>query len=196
MNAFFVIGTLYTYIRNDEYPNQANMTRIQTILIGIFILMVVAVNIFLQSSSWRLPIENYINSKLEENSDWQIKIPNLEGNLLGTVMGKGMKFHHDNGSQIIFGDYSIKVNYLQSFFSTPTLSLLRVENILFSPIINTDSISTDNADSLDLDFPSKFNFIIQNISLGGVVEIPVNNVIKTMRHSSILSLIWIVFLVM
>ncbi len=181
MNAFFVIGTLYTYIRNDEYPNQANMTRIQTILIGIFILMVVAVNIFLQSSSWRLPIENYINSKLEENSDWQIKIPNLEGNLLGTVMGKGMKFHHDNGSQIIFGDYSIKVNYLQSFFSTPTLSLLRVENILFSPIINTDSISTDNADSLDLDFPSKFNFIIQNISLGGVVEIPVNNVIKTMK---------------
>jgi hypothetical protein len=92
-----------------------------------------------------------------------------------------MKFRHDNGSQIIFGDYSIKVNYLQSFFSTPTLSLLRVENILFSPIINTDSISTDNADSLDLDFPSKFNFIIQNISLGGVVEIPVNNVIKTLK---------------
>ena len=141
MNAFFVIGTPYTYIRNDEYPNQANMTRIQTILIGIFILIVVAVNIYLQSSSWRLPIENYINSKLEENSDWQIKIPNLEGNLLGTVQGKGMKFRHGNGSQIIFGDFSIKVNYLQSFLSAPTLSLLRVENILFSPIINTDSIS-------------------------------------------------------
>ncbi len=181
MNAFFVIGTLYSYIRNDEYPIQAEMTRIQTTLIGIFILLVVAVNIFLQSSSWRLPIETYINSKIDENSNWQISIPNLEGNLLGIVQGNGMNFHHKNGSQIIFGDFSIKVNYLKSIFSAPTLSLLRVENILVSPIINTDSISTNTPDSLDMDFPSKINFIIENLHLSGVVEIPINNVSRTLQ---------------
>jgi len=157
------------------------MTRIQTILIGIFILIVVAVNIFLQSSSWRLPIENYINSKIEEHSDWQINIPNLEGNLLGTVEGTGMYFHHRNGSQIIFGDFSIKINYLKSIYSAPTLSLLRVENILVSPIINTDSISTNTPDSLVFDISSKVNFIIENLHLSGVVEIPINNVSRTLQ---------------
>ena len=146
------------------------MTRTQSIILGIFFLIIVAVNIILQSSSWRLPIQNYVNSKLKENTEWHITIPELEGNLLGTVKGKGMKFSHENGSDIIFGEFSIKVNYLRSLFTAPTLTQLRVEDILVSPVIDPDSIriETDN-DSLEIDIPSGLNFTIEDLRLGGIV---------------------------
>ena len=158
------------------------MTRTQSIILGIFFLLIVAVNIFLQSSSWRLPIQNYVNSKLKENTEWQITIPELEGNLLGTVKGKGMKFSHENGSEVIFGDFSIRVNYLRSLFTAPTLTQLRVEDILVSPVIDPDSIriETDN-ESLDIDIPSGLNFTIEDLRLGGIVYIPIKNVSKAMR---------------
>ena len=158
------------------------MTRTQSIILGIFFLIIVAVNIFLQSSSWRLPIQNYVNSKLKENTEWHITIPELEGNLLGTVKGKGMKFSHENGSDIIFGEFSIKVNYLRSLFTAPTLTQLRVEDILVSPVIDPDSIriETDN-DSLEIDIPSGLNFTIEDLRLGGIVYIPIKNVSKALR---------------
>ena len=158
------------------------MTRTQTIILGIFFLIIVAVNIFLQSSSWRLPIQNYVNSKLKENTEWHITIPELEGNLLGTVKGKGMKFSHENGSDIIFGEFSIKVNYLRSLFTAPTLTQLRVEDILVSPVIDPDSIriETDN-DSLEMEIPSGLNFTIEDLRLGGIVYIPIKNVSKALR---------------
>ena len=158
------------------------MTRTQSIILGIFFLLIVAVNIFLQSSSWRLPIQNYVNSKLKENTEWQITIPELEGNLLGTVKGKGMKFSHENGSEVIFGDFSIRVNYLRSLFTAPTLTQLRVDDILVSPVIDPDSIriETDN-DSLDMDIPSGLNFAIENLLLEGIVKIPIKNVFSTLQ---------------
>ena len=158
------------------------MTRTQSIILGIFFLIIVAVNIFLQSSSWRLPIQNYVNSKLKENTEWHITIPELEGNLLGTVKGKGMKFSHENGSDIIFGEFSIKVNYLRSLFTAPTLTQLRVEDILVSPVIDPDSIriETDN-DSLEMEIPSGLNFTIEDLRLGGIVYIPIKNVSKALR---------------
>ena len=158
------------------------MTRTQSIILGIFFLIIVAVNIILQSSSWRLPIQNYVNSKLKENTEWHITIPELEGNLLGTVKGKGMKFSHENGSDIIFGEFSIKVNYLRSLFTAPTLTQLRVEDILVSPVIDPDSIriETDN-DSLEIDIPSGLNFTIEDLRLGGIVYIPIKNVSKALR---------------
>ena len=158
------------------------MTRTQSIILGIFFLIIVAVNNFLQSSSWRLPIQNYVNSKLKENTEWHITIPELEGNLLGTVKGKGMKFSHENGSDIIFGEFSIKVNYLRSLFTAPTLTQLRVEDILVSPVIDPDSIriETDN-DSLEIDIPSGLNFTIEDLRLGGIVYIPIKNVSKALR---------------
>ena len=157
------------------------MTRTQSIILGIFFLIIVAVNIFLQSSSWRLPIQNYVNSKLKENTEWHITIPELEGNLLGTVKGKGMKFSHENGSDIIFGEFSIKVNYLRSLFTAPTLTQLRVEDILVSPVIDPDSIriETDN-DSLEMEIPSGLNFTIEDLRLGGIVYIPIKNVSKAL----------------
>ena len=158
------------------------MTRTQSIILGIFFLIIVAVNIFLQSSSWRLPIQNYVNSKLKENTEWHITIPELEGNLLGIVKGKGMKFSHENGSDIIFGEFSIKVNYLRSLFTAPTLTQLRVEDILVSPVIDPDSIriETDN-DSLEMEIPSGLNFTIEDLRLGGIVYIPIKNVSKALR---------------
>ncbi len=158
------------------------MTRTQSIILGIFFLIIVAVNIFLQSSSWRLPIQNYVNSKLKENTEWQITIPELEGNLLGTVKGKGMKFSHENGSDIIFGEFSIKVNYLRSLFTAPTLTQLRVEDILVSPVIDPDSIRIEtDYDSLDMDIPSGLNFAIENLLLEGIVKIPIKNVFSTLQ---------------
>jgi len=147
------------------------MTRTQSIILGIFFLLIVAVNIFLQSSSWRLPIQNYVNSKLKENTEWQITIPELEGNLLGTVKGKGMKFSHENGSEVIFGDFSIRVNYLRSLITAPTLTQLRVEDILVSPVIDPDSIRIEtDYDSLDMDIPSGLNFAIENLLLVNLLE--------------------------
>jgi len=151
------------------------MTRIKSIFVGIFFLILIAVNIFLQSSAWRQPIEKYVNSKLSINSDWQVSIPELKGNLIGTIQGKGIKLYHENGSEVIFGDFSIKINYFKSLFISPTLSQLRVENIYVSPVINTDSISFENKDSLEIEIPTELNFVIENLRLGGVIKIPLKN---------------------
>ncbi|MEA1881835.1 MAG: hypothetical protein U9N31_05480, partial [Candidatus Marinimicrobia bacterium] len=158
------------------------MTRTQSIILGVIFLIIVAVNIFLQSASWRQPIEIYVNKMLDDDAGWHVSIPVLEGNLLGTVQGKGMKFSHKNGSIVIFGDFAIKVNYLRSIISKPTLSLLKVEDIFVSPVIITDSLQFDtDSDSFKIDVFADLNFIIEDLRLGGIIEIPINENVKTVQ---------------
>jgi len=152
------------------------MTRTQSILLGILFLLIVAVNIFLQSASWRHPIENYINQQLSDDTGWTVNIPELEGNLLGKVEGKGMRFIHENGTVILFADFGIKVNYLKSLFTAPTLSLLSVENIIVSPVVNIDSLEFEtDLDSVQVNVPSNLQFAIDRLKIGGRVEIPIND---------------------
>ncbi len=147
------------------------MTRTKSILLGILLIMVVSVNIFLQSSSWRMSIEEFINQQLQKDTGWTVNIPVLEGNLLGKVVGKGMRFTHNNGSVVLFGDFGIKVNYIKSIFSIPTLSSLSVQNIIISPVINTDSLEIEtDLDSVDV--PSNLQFVIDRLKIGGRVELP------------------------
>ena len=90
------------------------MTHLKSILLGIIFIIFIAVNLILQSSSWRISIEKYVNFKLSINSEWQVSIPDLKGNLLGVIQGRGMTFSHENGSVVTFGEFSIKINYFRS----------------------------------------------------------------------------------
>ncbi|HIN19987.1 MAG TPA: hypothetical protein EYM76_03810, partial [Candidatus Marinimicrobia bacterium] len=150
-------------------------------MLGIIFIIFIAVNIILQSSSWRISIEKYVNFKLSINSEWQVSIPDLEGNLLGVIQGRGMTFSHENGSVVTFGEFSIKINYFRSLFTSPTLSQLRVENINVYPILNTDSLTFDTKDSLEIEVPTELNFVIEDLRLGGVINIPINNNITMLQ---------------
>lgn len=157
------------------------MTHLKSILLGIIFIIFIAVNIILQSSSWRISIEKYVNFKLSINSEWQVSIPDLKGNLLGVIKGRGMTFSHENGSVVTFGEFSIKINYFRSLFTSPTLSQLRVENINVYPILNTDSLTFDTKDSLEIKVPTELNFVIEDLRLGGVINIPINNNITILQ---------------
>ena len=157
------------------------MTHLKSILFGIIFIIFIAVNIILQSSSWRISIEKYVNFKLSINSEWQVSIPDLKGNLLGVIQGRGMTFSHENGSVVTFGEFSIKINYFRSLFTSPTLSQLRVENINVYPILNTDSLTFDTKDSLEIKVPTELNFVIEDLRLGGVINIPINNNITMLQ---------------
>mgnify|MGYP002525437927 CR=1 FL=1 len=157
------------------------MTHLKSILLGIIFIIFIAVNIILQSSLWRISIEKYVNFKLSINSEWQVSIPDLKGNLLGVIQGRGMTFSHENGSVVTFGEFSIKINYFRSLFTSPTLSQLRVENINVYPILNTDSLTFDTKDSLEIEVPTELNFVIEDLRLGGVINIPINNNITMLQ---------------
>jgi hypothetical protein len=110
-----------------------------------------------------------------------VSIPDLKGNLLGVIQGRGMTFSHENGSVVTFGEFSIKINYFRSLFTSPTLSQLRVENINVYPILNTDSLTFDTKDSLEIEVPTELNFVIEDLRLGGVINIPINNNITMLQ---------------
>jgi hypothetical protein len=110
-----------------------------------------------------------------------VSIPDLKGNLLGVIQGRGMTFSHENGSVVTFGEFSIKINYFRSLFTSPTLSQLRVENLNVYPILNTDSLLFDTKDSLEIEVPIELNFVIEDLRLGGVINIPINNNITMLQ---------------
>ncbi len=149
------------------------MRHIKTILISLIFIMIIAINILLQASSWRSRIETYVNNKLKENSEWQIVLPELSGNLLSTVTGSGMKVTNKNGSEIVFGKFKVRMNYFKTIFSNPTFSFLHVEDMEVHPVFKVDKmLSKEENDTTFLNVPTDFNFLIEDIKLNGFVEIP------------------------
>ncbi len=144
------------------------MTRTNTIIFGLGFILIIIISIFLQAAAWQTSIENYVNGKLKQNSSWQVSIPVLEGNLLSTIRGPGITLTHHNGTKIIFGEFSVRINYVRTLVDHPTLALLQVNDIQVYPVTGGEKKSINN-----IDIDNDFNFIIEEINIGGFVEIPI-----------------------
>ena len=150
------------------------MTHKKTTFITLIFILIIAMSILLQSKSWRGTIETYVNNKLKENSEWQLVLPELSGNLLGTVSGSGMRLTNKNGSEIVFGEFKVRMNYLKSIFSIPTLSFLHVEDMEVYPVFKVNTmLSKEDNDTTSINVSMDFNFLIEDIKLDGFVEIPI-----------------------
>ncbi len=152
------------------------MTHTKPIFITLIFIIIIAMSIFLQSSFWRNSIEIYVNNKLKENSEWQIVLPELSGNLLSTVTGSGMRLKDQNGSEIVFGKFKFRMNYFKTIFINPTFSFLHVEDMEVHPVFTVKkTISNEDKDTISIDVSTDFNFLIEEIKLNGFVEIPLQN---------------------
>lgn len=157
------------------------MKRYQSILLGLTVLIIFALHIFLQSKSWKNPIENYINDHLSEKSGWTISIAELDGNLLSTVKGKGVSFKHKNGSQLFLNEVSFKINFIESLVSGASLSILKIENSEFLPVIEKDSTNTNT--SIDLHIPTDLRFNIDQLFIDCLVQLPLMDQISEWKVS-------------
>ncbi|MFQ6676939.1 MAG: translocation/assembly module TamB domain-containing protein [Fidelibacterota bacterium] len=152
------------------------MKHVKTILIGLTFILIVALNIFLQSSLWRSPIQTYINNKLKEHSKWQIVIPELSGNLGSTINGLDIRLTNQNGTEVIIGEFHARMNIFKTIIGKPTLSFFQINNIEIHPVFQSDNMIMDeNIDTTSLDISTDFNFVIEDISLDGFIEIPLKN---------------------
>jgi len=148
----------------------------KTTLISLIFISIIIMSILLKPTPWRNTIETYVNNKLKENSEWQVVLPELNGNLLGKITGSGMRLFNKDGTEIVFGDFNLKLNYIKSIFSNPTLSFLHVIDMEVHPVFKVDKLSSKENDSTTpVDVSMDFNFLIEDIKLEGFVEIPVQN---------------------
>ncbi len=138
--------------------------------------MIVALNIFLQASLWRSSIEKYLNNKLKEHSKWQIVIPKLSGNIGSTVNGSEICLTNQNGTEVYLGELQARMNYFKTIIGKPTLSFFQIKNIEIHPVFKSDNMDKkENNNTTSLNVPTDFNFVVEDISLDGFIEIPLKN---------------------
>ena len=136
--------------------------RIKHLLITLFVFTFLIVTLS-QVSIWENHLISAIKKKINHD-DWNIKIDELSGNFISTIVINDLLFEKDNGERIIINKISINLGIISSFFGETVFDLIAVEGLDFHFNSNGSVNRVIGSDlSLNLPFHIRSLFIDANI---------------------------------
>ena len=113
MSAFFLYQT--HFLNSSSYCNVSMMNKRKKYLLGTLFVFTFLIVTLSQVSIWETHLTSAIKKKMNHD-DWNIKIDELSGNFISTIVMKDLIFDKKNGERIIIDKISINLGIFTSLF--------------------------------------------------------------------------------